>query len=490
MSISSTVDSLEALDYINRQYIDLAIKFGNNSNILAEKIPNLQFDESEGIHVGNVIYNIHHHSKKTDLTDSTTASINSYNFKVKSTFGRFEKYGRCKIYWSLLLITAIICTSAAVSVSVYFVLRDKLDTTTVSSNETTVTEFTTLKTSTEPYDFDALITREEWGAININLSIIPKLSMPIKRIIIAQTLGQFCTNKTNCISTVKSMQTQNSGLDDIPYNYLIGGDGRIYEGRGIEYQGQHTSNLDATEYNSIGICIAFIGNYQSIAPNSSQISLLTEFIDFYKEKGSIADDYIIVLQDDLKFNPIKANALNTEIKKLVHFRPLFKIHRREEWEAQNRTDLPTKFGRTLNWFLIGHTDDILCTNLDDCKYLARDIQSYSFSRGWSDILYNVFFGGDGFAFEGRGFDNWGSHDSKLNDKAIGVGVMGSFHSVPPNQAIIDAMLQVFDDTMALGKIKEDYKIFGRTDFGGPGPGAAFMNIIKEWCHYGNRTGSC
>ena len=175
----------------------------------------------------------------------------------------------------------------------------------------------------------------------MDTSKISKLRIPIKRIIIGHTRGQFCANevrksklwrqsdlnlvldkfKTSCKSTVKSIQTQNSNLDDIPYNYLIGGDGRIYEGRGIEYQGQHTDNLDATEYNSIGICITFIGNYVAIAPDSKQISLLTGFIDFYKSKGSIADDYIIVLQDDLKYFATKATALNAEFQKLNKFRP-------------------------------------------------------------------------------------------------------------------------------------------------------------------------
>ena len=119
---------------------------------------------------------------------------------------------------------------------------------------------------------------------------------------------------------MKNLQTQDSSLADIPYNYLIGGDGRIYEGRGIEYQGQHTENTDATEYNSIGICIAFIGNYQSTAPDSNQLRLLNEFIDFNKRKGLIAEDYIIVSQDDLKYFPTKSDALNREMGKLDNFR--------------------------------------------------------------------------------------------------------------------------------------------------------------------------
>ena len=69
-------------------------------------------------------------------------------------------------------------------------------------------------------------------------------------------------------------------------------------------------------------------------------------------------------------------------------------------------------------------------------------------------------------------------------------MIGDFTSIQPNQGIIDALLQVFDDAMVLGKLTDDFKIFGRSNFGDPGPGAAFMNIIKEWCRYGNRTNTC
>jgi len=189
-------------------------------------------------------------------------------------------------------------------------------------------------------------------------------------------------NQTSCISTVKSIQTQDSSLDDIPYNFLIGSDGRIYEGRGIEYQGQHTNNLDATEYNSIGICIAFIGNYQSISPDLTQINLLRGLIDFNKRKGLIADDYIIVLQDDLKYFVTRATKLNAAIKTLDNFRPrkyllnlkqissvshtipVYKIYRREEWNAQRRKNQPSIFEtRPMNWVLIGHTVSTLCSSL-------------------------------------------------------------------------------------------------------------------------------
>ena len=73
---------------------------------------------------------------------------------------------------------------------------------------------------------------------------------------------------------------------------------------------------------------------------------------------------------------------------------------------------------------------------------------------------------------------------------IDVGAIGNFTSVLPNQGIIGAMLQVFDDAMALGKLTKDYKIFGLSDFEGTGPGDLFMKLIKKWCRYGNGTKTC
>ena len=96
----------------------------------------------------------------------------------------------------------------------------------------------------------------------------------------------------------------------------------------------------------------------------------------------------------------------------------------------------------------------------------------------------------GYAFEGRGFDYWGAHAAGFNSITIGLGVIGTFETVAPNQATINAIIKVLDDAMDLGKLSQDYKIFGRNDFRDPGPGTAFMEIIRSWCRYGNRTDPC
>lgn len=46
---------------------------------------------------------------------------------------------------------------------------------------------------------------------------------------------------------------------DIGYNFLVGGDGNVYEGRGWDIHGAHLPELNS---NSIGICL--LGNFDSM----------------------------------------------------------------------------------------------------------------------------------------------------------------------------------------------------------------------------------
>jgi N-acetylmuramoyl-L-alanine amidase len=49
-----------------------------------------------------------------------------------------------------------------------------------------------------------------------------------------------------------------NGWNDIGYNFVVGEDGNIYEGRGWSNQGAHAAN-----WNSISIGIAIIGDFTS-----------------------------------------------------------------------------------------------------------------------------------------------------------------------------------------------------------------------------------
>lgn len=64
-----------------------------------------------------------------------------------------------------------------------------------------------------------------------------------------------------------------------------------------------------------------MGNYTTTKPGLKQLNLLKEFITGFVANGTIAEDYIIVLQDDLRYSEEKADALNDDIKSFQNFRP-------------------------------------------------------------------------------------------------------------------------------------------------------------------------
>lgn len=92
--------------------------------------------------------------------------------------------------------------------------------------------------------------------------------------IVHHSAGQ--TTSTDFAAVVRSyydFHTGTNGWDDIGYNWLIDGNGIIYEGRGQGLQGAHFSCMNE---NTIGICV--IGNYEIATPSTEAIDALQNFI--------------------------------------------------------------------------------------------------------------------------------------------------------------------------------------------------------------------
>ncbi len=100
--------------------------------------------------------------------------------------------------------------------------------------------------------------------------------------IVHHSAGQ--TTSSDFAAVVRSyydLHTSTNGWDDIGYNWLIDGNGIIYEGRGQGLQGAHFSCMNE---NTIGICV--IGNYENATPTSEAINALQNFIAW----GSCEED--------------------------------------------------------------------------------------------------------------------------------------------------------------------------------------------------------
>ena len=57
------------------------------------------------------------------------------------------------------------------------------------------------------------------------------------------------------------------GWDDIGYNFLVGEDGNVYEGRGWAHVGAHTKH-----YNKISLGASVIGDYMKKLPNQKAVT--------------------------------------------------------------------------------------------------------------------------------------------------------------------------------------------------------------------------
>lgn len=92
------------------------------------------------------------------------------------------------------------------------------------------------------------------------------------------------------------------GLVDIPWNFMIGGDGRIYEGRGFKFNGEIARNRSKfSSFDGIGIHIAIIGTYDSI-PEVTRVFLIRTFEDFLDnvlKREMLVDGYKLFLEDQL-----------------------------------------------------------------------------------------------------------------------------------------------------------------------------------------------
>ena len=84
---------------------------------------------------------------------------------------------------------------------------------------------------------------KEWGA-RAPSSSISKMASPVTYAVVHHSAGAHCTTKAGCISQVKGFQNyhmDSNGWSDIGYNFIVGEDGNVYEGRGWTTMGAHRS---------------------------------------------------------------------------------------------------------------------------------------------------------------------------------------------------------------------------------------------------------
>jgi hypothetical protein len=80
---------------------------------------------------------------------------------------------------------------------------------------------------------------------------------------------------------------------DIPYHYIIDLDGRIYEGRNINYAGDTNTEYDPTGHALIEV----VGNFEEVEPNQKQLDAVVDLMAMLAAKYHVPVDHIASHRD-------------------------------------------------------------------------------------------------------------------------------------------------------------------------------------------------
>ncbi|XP_028032135.1 peptidoglycan recognition protein 1-like isoform X1 [Bombyx mandarina] len=160
------------------------------------------------------------------------------------------------------------------------------------------------------------ISRDMWLAKKYNGSEAITQFVPLRLVIVQHTVSAKCSNFITCAAEVRIIQTfyLEKQKYDIPYNFIIGNDNRVYEGRGWGIMGAHTLS-----YNSCSVGVAFIGDYRELEATDLQINRTQMLLDDGVRRGFLHPDYYIVGACDIRETVSPGINLYNALKKLKHF---------------------------------------------------------------------------------------------------------------------------------------------------------------------------
>ncbi|GFS90412.1 peptidoglycan recognition protein 1 [Trichonephila clavipes] len=103
------------------------------------------------------------------------------------------------------------------------------------------------------------------------------------------------------------------------------------------------------------------------------------------------------------------------------------------------------------------------------------------NAGWWDIAYNFLVGGDGNIYEGRGWFHTGSHAVNYNTISLGLSFMGNFNKDEPNEAMLNATLNLIKCGVRKGYFSPTREIHGHRDVAcTESPGDHLYAVIRNW----------
>ncbi|CAH1112615.1 unnamed protein product [Psylliodes chrysocephalus] len=375
--------------------------------------------------------------------------------------------------------------------------------------------------------------KQDWGGVVVNRTRLSSyVHLPVPFIIIKHTGGAFCQTESECKQLTKELQSKHLALNysDIAYNFLVGGDGNLYIGRGYEYP---------NEYSRYSYDIVVHGNFlydqfydfmenvtQTIIKAGRFVNVIdqyyvvlcenqTERVDSpgrniyekvklwehyqndceeifktilrylkafcHKRKKDLGRIFICVLLSSCAILLYVSIVLHKDL--VLDPEPLygrylgnFTIHYVSDWGGKTVTgilDNPLPVGLVI----VRHTGTDTCFSLEKCSEILRILQIYQTTTfGYKDICDNLFIGGNGNIYVGRG---WDTRNCYLNKLSIAISFIGNFNKVHLNDNMKTSFKLLLQQGIDLSKLPENYLMvaYNQTVISN-NPGDNVYNYIK------------
>nr|XP_014095624.2 peptidoglycan-recognition protein LE [Bactrocera oleae] len=167
-----------------------------------------------------------------------------------------------------------------------------------------------------PKELCAVIPRSTWLAQK-PMEDYDYIEESVKLVIVSHTATESSEKQAINIRIIRDIQCfhiESREWNDIAYNFLVGCDGNVYEGRGWGVVGAHTIG-----YNSKSMGISFIGCFMRQLPTEAALNACKNFLKRGVEEGRLAPDYKLIAHCQCRSTESPGRKLYEELQTWNHF---------------------------------------------------------------------------------------------------------------------------------------------------------------------------
>ncbi|SPP85408.1 blast:Peptidoglycan-recognition protein LF [Drosophila guanche] len=318
-----------------------------------------------------------------------------------------------------------------------------------------------------------LIKIKDWGGMPTR-GKPDLLKLPVSRVIISHTASEGCESLEVCsyrARVTQSYHMDSFNWDQVGYNFMVGGDGRVYEGRGWDIQGAH-----ALRHNRDSIGITFMGSFDKIKPTAAQLRACQLLIEEGVRLKKLKPDYKLYAHRQLVATKSPGDEVYKIIKTWPHWEDsphslpdqdniggglILRFVHRQAWLAQPPQKTLPDLTLPVSLVIVLPTNSDNCTTQAQCVLRVRLRQTFDIeSLQEDDIAFNFVLGGDGNVYVGRGWDQVGAHMSGYNTRSLSFAYIGSFQNQKPSAKQLSVTKLLLERGVSLGKISPNYRLTG------------------------------